>query len=256
MTDQESSERPSLADQAAARTTAPAALNDNPTFHRDRDDHHHDHDHEDGHDHEHPFEWREAVRIAWVALAAVVFLETGAMAFFLPGDSLLVIAGFFASRGELSLGVLNALLMPLAIAGDACSYSIGRHLGPRLFTRPTSRLFKPGHLRAADAFYARHGGKAIVLARFVPVVRTFIPVVAGIAGMAYSRFFAFNVVGGVGWVGSLTSLGYLLGARFPWLRERTEVVVLAVVAVSLLPVLLEAWRARRRGAATPAPDDQ
>ena len=168
------------------------------------------------------------------------------MAFFLPGDSLLVVAGFFASRGELDIWLLNGLLMPLAVIGDACSYAIGRRLGPRLFARPRSRLFNPEHLKSAEAFYLRHGGKAIVLARFVPVVRTFIPVVAGIGGMPYRRFALFNIAGGVGWVGSMTWAGYLLGSRFPWLQERTEVVMLGVVVVSLLPIAWETWRARRR----------
>jgi membrane-associated protein len=186
--------------------------------------------------------------IAWggyPALALVIFLETGAMAFFLPGDSLLVMAGFYAAKGDLSLWKLNLLLGPLAILGDACSYAIGRRMGPQLFNRPGARFLKPQHLAAAQAFYDRHGGRAIILARFVPIVRTFVPIVAGIAGMQYKRFATFNAVGGIGWVGSMTCLGMLLARMWPGALEHAELVVVGVVGVSILPGLIEALRARR-----------
>ncbi len=121
-------------------------------------------------------------------LALIIFTETGAMFPFLPGDSLLVIAGLFAAKGDLSLLYLNLLLIPMAVLGDATSYFIGARVGPRLFKREKSRLFNPAHIKAAHEFYERHGGKAIILARFVPIVRTFVPVVAGVAGMTYKRF--------------------------------------------------------------------
>ena len=187
--------------------------------------------------------------IAWggyPALGTIIFLETGLLAFFLPGDSLLVVAGFYAAKGNLNIFILNALLGPLAILGDACAYQIGRRLGASVYSRPSSRFFRPDHLLAANAFYARHGGKAIVLARFAPLVRTFMPVVAGVAGMAYRQFAAYNIVGGIGWVSSMTLTGYFLGTRFPFLIEHMEIVIVCVIALSLLPGTIEIVRARLR----------
>ena len=186
--------------------------------------------------------------IAWggyPALAAVVFLETGAMIFFLPGDSLLVVAGVYAAKGDLSIVALNLLLIPMAILGDAVSYNIGARLGHRLFTRPRSRLFRPEHVRAAHEFYERHGGRAIILARFAPILRTFVPVVAGVAQMTYRRFATYNVVGGAGWVLSMTLLGYFLAVRFPVILQHLEKVILVIVALSFIPPVLEVIRARR-----------
>jgi membrane-associated protein len=190
------------------------------------------------------------------ALAAIVFLETGAMVFFLPGDSLLVMAGLYAAKGDLDIWFLNFLLMPMAIAGDATSYWIGSRTGPHIFSRPRSRFFRPEHVRAAHEFYERHGGKAIILARFMPLVRTFVPVVAGVAGMGYRRFAAFNVIGGTAWVASMTLTGYVLGTRFPMLVRHIEKVIVVVVALSILPGVVEWARARRRkarAAAQPGP---
>jgi membrane-associated protein len=183
------------------------------------------------------------------ALAVIVFLETGALVFFLPGDSLLVMAGVYAAKGDLSIWALNLLLVPMAVAGDALSYTIGARAGPRLFNRPRSRLFRPEHLRAAHDFYERHGGKAIILARFMPIVRTFVPVVAGVAQMRYRRFAAFNVVGGVAWVLSMTLLGYALGNTIPNLERHIEKVIVVVVLLSISPGFVEYVRARRRAAA-------
>lgn len=187
------------------------------------------------------------------ALAIIIFAETGAMIFFLPGDSLLVMAGLYAAQGSLDIVFLNALLIPLAILGDATSYWIGRRAGPRLFNRPRSRLFRPEHVKAAHDFYERHGGKAIILARFMPLVRTFVPVVAGVAGMTYRRFALFNVVGAAAWILSMTLTGYVLGTRFPILVEHIEKVILVVVFVSILPGLVEYAKARARAARAPAP---
>lgn len=186
--------------------------------------------------------------IAWggyPALAAIVFLETGAMVFFLPGDSLLIVAGFYAAKGDLDIVVLNALLAPLAILGDACAYHIGRRMGRGLYARPDGRLIKRAHIEAATRFYEQHGGKAIVLARFTPLVRSFVPVVAGVAGMPYRQFFAYNAAGGVGWVGSMTLVGWGLGSRYPFLLEHMEKIIVAVVALSLLPGVVEYLRAKR-----------
>ncbi len=180
------------------------------------------------------------------ALAAIVFLETGAMVFFLPGDSLLVMAGLYAAKGDLDILVLNGLLIPMAIAGDATSYWIGTRTGPHLFNRPRSRFFRPEYVLAAHQFYERHGGKAIILARFMPLVRTFVPVVAGVAGMSYRRFAAFNVIGAAAWVASMTLIGFVLGSQFPLLVQHIEKVIIAVVLLSILPGLFEWLRARRR----------
>jgi membrane-associated protein len=180
------------------------------------------------------------------ALAAIVFLETGAMVFFLPGDSLLVMAGLYAAKGDLDIWLLNGLLIPLAIAGDATSYWIGTRTGPHLFNRPRSRFFRPEYVLAAHQFYERHGGKAIILARFMPLVRTFVPVVAGIGGMSYRRFASFNVVGAAAWVGSMTLLGYVLGSRFPVLVQHIEKVIVVVVVLSLLPGVFGWLKSLRR----------
>jgi membrane-associated protein len=186
-------------------------------------------------------------------LALIVFLETGALVFFLPGDSLLVMAGVYAAKGDLSILALNLLLIPCAIAGDATSYTIGVRAGPRLFNRPRSRLFRPEHLHAAHAFYERHGGKAIILARFMPLVRTFVPVVAGIAQMRYRRFAEFNVIGGASWVLSMTLLGFGLGNSIPNLDRHIEKVIVVVVLLSLMPGLVEYLKARRRRADAAGP---
>jgi membrane-associated protein len=192
------------------------------------------------------------VLITWggmPALALIVFLETGAMVFFLPGDSLLVMAGLYAAKGDLSIFWLNALLIPCAIIGDATSYYIGARTGPVLFNRPRSRIFRPEHVRAAHEFYEKHGGKAIILARFMPLVRTFVPVVAGVAGMSYRKFASYNVIGGAAWVLSMTLIGYVLGVRFPLLVAHIEKVIIVVVLLSVTPALVEWARAKRRARA-------
>lgn len=181
------------------------------------------------------------------ALAVIIFLETGALIPFLPGDSLLVVAGLYAGSGHLSILLLNIVLPLCAIAGDATSYAIGRQLGPRLFSRPKSRFFNPDHLKAAHAFYERHGGKAIIIARFMPIVRTFVPVVAGAAQMPYARFATFNVVGGIAWVVSMTLTGYFLGEApviGPLVRQHLEKVIILVVFLSILPGVIAWWRNR------------
>ncbi|HEY6147238.1 MAG TPA: VTT domain-containing protein [Thermoanaerobaculia bacterium] len=183
------------------------------------------------------------------AMTIIVFAETGLMiGFFLPGDSLLVTAGVFAARGNLSIWALNGLLIAAAIVGDTVGYWIGRRAGEALFTRPKSMLFNPEHLRRAHDFYEKHGGKTIILARFMPIVRTFAPVVAGMARMDYRRFVSFNVIGGVAWVLSMTLIGYFLG-QFEWVRKNIEVVILIVVFASILPGIIafaREWLKKRR----------
>lgn len=191
--------------------------------------------------------------IAWAGypgLAAIVFLETGAMVFFLPGDSLLFVAGMYAAKGDLNIFALNALLIPMAIAGDATSYWIGAKSGPHIFNRPRSRFFRPEHLRAAHEFYERHGGKAIILARFMPLVRTFVPVVAGVAQMRYRDFAVFNIIGGVSWVMSMTLLGYFLG-QIAWIGHNIEKVIILIVLISVAPAAIGWWKERRRKAGAP-----
>lgn len=182
-------------------------------------------------------------------LTLIVFLETGALIFFLPGDSLLFMAGLYAGKGDLNLFLLQALLIPAAVIGDAVSYTIGARTGPAIFNRPESRLFKPQHLKAAHDFYERHGGKAIILARFMPLVRTFVPVVAGVAQMPYRRFASFNVIGGAAWVTSMTVAGYFLG-QFDFVKKRIELIVMGIILVSVMPAVF-AWAKQRFGAAEP-----
>jgi len=194
--------------------------------------------------------------IAWgyPGLAAVIFLETGALVFFLPGDSLLVTAGLYAGTDKgLSILMLNALLIPMAILGDATSYLIGKTIGQALFTRPESRFFKPKHIQAAHAFYERHGGKAIIIARFMPIVRTFVPVVAGAAKMPYLRFATFNVVGGAAWVFSMSMLGFVLGSTFPEVGKHIEKVIIIIVFLSILPGIIQWWRSRSQPSAPTPP---
>lgn len=183
----------------------------------------------------------------YLGLSLIVFTETGLMiGFFLPGDSLLVTAGLFAAQGHLDIVVLNLLLITMAIAGDATGYLIGRALGPKLFDRPSSRLFRREHLIRTRLYYEMHGGKTIVIARFVPVLRTFAPVVAGIARMDYRRFAFFNIIGGIGWVTSMTLLGFGLGRLIPGISQSIEIVILIVVFVSLIPVFVDRWSASRK----------
>ncbi|HLF20651.1 MAG TPA: VTT domain-containing protein [Bacteroidota bacterium] len=185
------------------------------------------------------------VRAGYTIMALVVFAETGLLAgFFLPGDSLLVTAGVFASRGDLDIVFLNILLSISAILGDAVGYQIGKRAGKALFDKPDSRFFKREYLLKTNAFYEKHGGKTIVIARFVPIIRTFAPTVAGISGMGYLRFASFNVFGGIFWVLSMTMLGYLLGNAIPNLDKDIEKLVLVVVFISILPLLWHFIKAR------------
>lgn len=183
----------------------------------------------------------------YALLFAIVFAETGLLiGFFLPGDSLLFMAGFVAGLPEryVSVGVLIPLLCVAAIAGDTVGYFIGRKAGPLLFNREDSRLFKRAHLDRAHAFYEKHGPKTILLARFVPIVRTFAPTVAGAAGMDYKQFLTYNVGGGVLWITLMTLLGYFLG-NVPVVQHNLEKCVLGIVFLSLLPVIIHAIQDRK-----------
>ena len=186
----------------------------------------------------------------YLILVAIVFTETGLLVgFFLPGDSLLITAGLVAAAGGLNIWWLNVLLVVAAVSGDSVGYAIGARIGPRLFTREKSLLFNPAHVERTRRFYARHGAKTIVIARFVPIIRTFAPVVAGVGTMAYRRFLVYNVAGGVGWVTSMTWAGFLLGRAIPNIGEYVHVVVIIVIVLSVIPIVVEIVRERRRRAA-------
>ena len=186
----------------------------------------------------------------YVGLVFIVFAETGlAVGFFLPGDSLLVVAGLFAATGKLNLAVLLSSLFVAAVVGDAVGYYTGAKMGPKLFRRQKSLLFRPSHLQKAHDFYEKYGGKTIIIARFVPIVRTFAPIVAGAAQMPYRKFVVFNVVGGFLWVFSMVSAGYFLGTLLRdklgiSLDEHIEWVVIIVVFLSLTPPIYEYLKSR------------
>jgi membrane-associated protein len=192
--------------------------------------------------------------LGYAALFGIVFAETGLLVgFFLPGDSLLFTVGVIAGAGELNIFLINAVLIVAAILGDGVGYYLGRRTGPRIFSRPDSRFFKQEYVRRTHAFYEKHGGKTIIYARFVPIIRTFAPFVAGVANMSYPRFLSFNVFGGIGWVVLMTTLGYFLGG-VPLVKRHFEKVILLIIFLSVLPVLIETWRAwRGRSTAVNAP---
>jgi membrane-associated protein len=180
-------------------------------------------------------------------LVAIVFAETGLfVGFFLPGDSLLVTAGVFAAVGTLDIRALLALCTLAAIVGDQVGYYVGRSTGPRIFRREDSLFFKRAHLLRAKHFYERHGGKTIILARFMPIIRTFAPVVAGVGEMEYRRFVGFNVAGGFLWVWSMALGGYSLGSAIPDVEKHIHVVIAVVVFLSILPGIVEYVRSRGR----------
>ena len=195
--------------------------------------------------------------IAWggyAGLAAIIFAETGLLiGFFLPGDSLVVTAGLLAATtGVFNVWLLGVLLSLASILGNTAGYHIGKAAGPRLFTRGDSLLFNKKHLYRARDFYERHGGKTIIIARFMPIVRTFVPVVAGMGQMGYRRYTIYNVAGGIGWIWSMLFVGYVLGRYIPGVDRHIEIVIILVVLVSMLPGLIGWLRSRssRRGPST------
>ncbi|HXK11256.1 MAG TPA: DedA family protein [Vicinamibacteria bacterium] len=190
----------------------------------------------------------------YALLFAIVFMETGLVVTpFLPGDSLLFAAGSFAALGALDVRAVFGLLAFAAVLGDNVNYWIGRYLGPKVFHYERSRFFNPDHLRKTHAFYERYGVKAIIIARFVPIVRTFSPFVAGVGAMRYPRFLAFDVVGGLLWVGVCTLAGYFFG-NLPLVKKNFSLVILAIVAISLMPALVEVLRHRRQARRGALPD--
>ena len=184
----------------------------------------------------------------YALLFGIVFAETGLLiGFFLPGDSLLFTVGVVAHLGGLDIVAINIALIVAAITGDAFGYMLGRKTGMKIFERPDSRFFKREHLLRTQAFYEKHGGKTIIYARFVPIIRTFAPFVAGVAGMSYTRFLSFNIFGGIGWVVLLTMMGYFLGG-VSIVRAHFEKVILGIILVSVLPIAFEFLRSRLRPA--------
>ena len=185
----------------------------------------------------------------YALLAGIVFAESGLLVgLFLPGDSLLFTVGVVAGAGDLDIVQILVVLVIASIAGDQSGYFLGHRSGPRVFSRHDSRLFKQEYVVRTQAFYAKHGGKTLIYAKFVPIVRTFAPFMAGVGRMAYGRFLSFNIFGGLGWVVSMTLAGYYLGA-VPLIRKHFEMVVIGIVVVSVLPIAVQYVRSRNESSA-------
>lgn len=182
-----------------------------------------------------------------VLVCVIIFVETGLfVGFFLPGDSLLVTAGIFAGAGNLRLSWLLACVTLCAIAGDQLGYWIGRRAGQALYSREDSRFFKRKHLVEAHNFYEHYGGKTVIMARFLPIIRTFCPPVAGAAEMSYARYLTYDIIGGFLWVWGMTLLGYSLGKTVPNIDKKIHIIIAAVIVVSFLPAALHYWRSKSR----------
>jgi len=183
----------------------------------------------------------------WVVLlvCGIIFAETGLLVgFFLPGDSMLFTAGLLVATDTIKFNIwlFSALIIAAAIIGNQTGYFIGSKAGPAIFNKPDSKLFKRENVESAHAFFEKHGGKALILARFVPIIRTFVPVIVGVAQMSKRKFFLFNVIGAVLWGGGVTLLGYLLGDRVPWVRDNLDIIFIIIVLVSVIPIGIEVLR--------------
>jgi membrane-associated protein len=186
----------------------------------------------------------------YALLFAVIFAETGLVVFpFLPGDSLLFIAGTVVAMAGLNVHFLVAALILAAVSGDSVNHTVGRIIGPKVFDKPDSRWFRQEHLRRTQAFYDKYGGVTIIIGRFVPIVRTFAPFLAGVAGMPYRKFVAFSLAGSTLWISSLVYAGYLFG-NIPWVKNNLSLIVVGIVAVSLIPVASTWWREHRAARAS------
>lgn len=191
---------------------------------------------------------------AFWAAVVIVFVECGLLMFFLPGDSLLFVVGLFIAEGTIgiNIGVAIAILFAAAILGNMTGYWVGHKIGPPLFDRPDARFLKHEHVEKTHVFFEKYGSSAIILARFVPIVRTFITAVAGIASMDYRKFVTYSAIGGLLWVAGVTLAGYFLGT-IPFVKDNIELILVCVVLVSVVPIAIEYVRARRRGElSTPA----
>jgi len=190
---------------------------------------------------------------AWLyaILFAIIFAETGLVVLpFLPGDSILFIAGTVAAVAGMNIHLLVLVLIAAAILGDSVNYGVGHYIGPRVFHEPDSRWFKRAYLLRTQAFYAKYGGITIIIGRFIPIIRTFAPFLAGVAGMSYPRFLCYNVVGAVAWIASLVYAGYLIG-NIPWVKDHLSWIVIAIVVVSLLPAVSTFVKERRAARSQP-----
>ncbi|MEP7162378.1 MAG: VTT domain-containing protein [Candidatus Moraniibacteriota bacterium] len=184
--------------------------------------------------------------IGYIGLVAIIFAESGLfIGFFFPGDSVLFVAGILAASGFFSLPLLLILLFVAGVLGNMVGYAFGRYVGPKLFTREDSLLFRKSHVAKAQAFYEKYGAKTIVLARFIPIVRTFAPILAGVAKMHYPTFFFYNVLGGLLWTVGLTSLAYYLGSKIANIERYLLPIVLLIISLSILPGIIEYWRDRQ-----------
>jgi membrane-associated protein len=191
--------------------------------------------------------------LGYAVLFGLVFAETGMLVgFFLPGDSLLFTVGVVCGAGQLDIALVNVLLICAAMLGDTAGYMIGRSTGPHIFNRPNSRIFRQEHLRRTHEFYEKHGGRTMIYAHFIPIIRTFAAFVAGVGRMNLARFLSFDIFGVAGWVVLMTMLGYKLGG-VTFVRHNFEKVILAIIALSLLPAGLEVLKARRRSLAPARP---
>jgi membrane-associated protein len=190
----------------------------------------------------------------YLILFVIIFAETGLVVFpFLPGDSILFIAGTVVATADMNVHLLVIALIAAAVLGDTVNYWIGHYIGPRAFDRPDSRWFRQEHLRRTQQFYDRFGGITIIIGRFVPIIRTFAPFLAGVAGMTYARFLCYNIVGGVAWITALVYVGYLFG-NIPWVKENLAWIVFGIVVVSLIPAvstLVQERRSHRQPPASP-----
>jgi len=185
---------------------------------------------------------------AWIyaLLFVAIFAETGLVVFpFLPGDSILFISGTVVATAGLDVHLLVGLLIAAAVLGDSLNYAIGHYIGPRVYDRPDSRWFKQAHLRKTQAFYDKYGGVTIIIGRFIPIIRTFAPFLAGVAGMSYRRFLSYNVIGGVLGISLLVYAGYLFG-NIPWVKENLSMIVIAIVVISLIPAVSTFVQERQR----------
>ncbi len=195
----------------------------------------------------------------YIILFCIIFCETGLVITpFLPGDSLLFAVGAFAARGSLNLWLIMGLLLVAAVLGDAVNYAIGRRVGPQVFRKPDSRIFRKEYLERTQKFYDTYGGKTIVIARFVPIVRTFAPFLAGVGEMNYATFALYNISGAILWISSLTLAGYYF-SELPMVRDNFGLVIIAIIVISILPAFFEILKARREkraGSESAAPTPQ
>lgn len=182
----------------------------------------------------------------YLILFMIIFCETGVVVLpFLPGDSLLFAIGAFAARGSFDFWTISLTLLAAAIIGDSLNYTIGRYVGPKVFSKHDSKLFNKSHLLKAQSFYEKYGAKTIIIARFIPIVRTFAPFVAGIGEMTYKKFMTYNVVGAVAWIFAFIPLGYFFG-NLPFIQSNFKLVMIAIIVISVLPGIIEFIRERKK----------